>query len=282
MKKRVYCSDVDGTLARQGYFLTEDTLELVHKLVDADVWFTIITGRFLSRSLPVMQQLKLKIPAFCLSGAMAYDCAAEKILKVWPIDADVANTVAERLQGLHHNVLAAVYHPEENRCNLCFNWVKNPQPFPMDKRNELGYLHDEIVTAEDILPLMQQGQTIFIDMAGEESVMKEAYSLIKDLPKINVYLHESPHNKGLWVLDIVSEESGKGNAIRWLKEYLNAEEAVSFGDHYNDLPMLLAADIGVTMAESPQDIKDQVDLVLPATPNCVPDYIMEQEGLLSK
>lgn len=279
MKKRVYCSDVDGTLARQGYYLTEDTLELVHQLVEQDVWFTIVTGRFLSRSLPVMQQLKLKIPAFCLSGAMVYDCAKERILKVWPIDAKIADTVAERLQSLKHNVLAAVYHPQENRCKLCFNWVKNPQPFPMDKYNELGYLHDEIVTAENIRPLMEEGQCIFLDMAGDEEIMKKAYSLIKDLPGINVHLHESPHTRGFWVLDIVAENSGKGNAILWEKEYLGAEESVGFGDHYNDLPMLLAADIGVTMAEAPQDIKDQVDLVLPATPNCVPDFVLEQEGL---
>lgn len=279
MKKRVYCSDVDGTLARQGYYLTEDTLELVHKLVEQDVWFTIITGRFLSRSLPVMQQLKLKIPAFCLSGALAFDCAKGRILKVWPMDSQLANTVAERLQSLNHNVLAAVYLPQENRCKLCFNWIKKPQPFPMDQRNELGYLHDEIVTAEDIRVPMAEGQCIFLDMAGDEESMKKAYALVKDLPGIHVYLHESPHNKGFWVLDIVSDRSGKGNAIRWVKEYLGADESVGFGDHYNDLPMLLAADLGVTMAEAPQDMKDQVDLVLPASPNCVPDFVLEQEGL---
>ena len=279
MKKTVYCSDVDGTLARQGYYLTDDTLALVHEMVDADIWFTIVTGRFLSRSLPVMEQLKLKIPAFCLSGALAYDCANSRILKVWPIDTEIANTVAERLQTLNHNVLAAVYHPSENRCKLCFNWVKNAQPFPMDKRNELGYLHDEIVTADDIRTLMAEGQTIFLDMAGDEEKMKKAYDLVKDLSGIKVFLHESPHNKGLWVLDIVAENSGKGNAIQWMKEYMGAEESVGFGDHYNDLPMLLAADIGVTMAEAPEDMKEQVDLVLPAAPNCVPDYIMAKEGL---
>ena len=279
MKKRVYCSDVDGTLARQGYYLTEDTLALVHEMVDADINFTIVTGRFLSRSLPVMQQLKLKVPAFCLSGALAYDCANERILKVWPIDPTVAKTVAERLQTLKHNVLAAVYHPNENRCKLCFNWVKNPQPFPMDNVNELGYLHDEIVTAENIIPLMEEGQCIFLDMAGDEGTMKTAYGLVRDIEGIKVFLHESPHNKGLWVLDIVAENSGKGNAIQWMKEYMGAEESVGFGDHYNDLPMLLAADIGVTMAEAPEDMKRAVDLVLPATPNCVPDYIMAKEGL---
>ncbi len=279
MRKTVYCSDVDGTLARQGYYLTDDTLALVHEMVDADVWFTIVTGRFLSRSLPVMEQLKLKIPAFCLSGALAYDCANSRILKVWPIDTEIANTVAERLQTLNHNVLAAVYHPQENRCKLCFNWVKNAQPFPMDKRNELGYLHDEIVTAEDIRTLMAEGQCIFLDMAGDEEKMKKGYDLVKDLPGVKVFLHESPHNKGLWVLDIVAENSGKGNAICWMKEYMGADESVGFGDHYNDLPMLMAADIGVTMAEAPQDMKEQVDLVLPAAPNCVPDYIMAKEGL---
>ena len=118
MKKTVYCSDVDGTLARQSYFLTEDTLALVHEMVDADINFTIVTGRFLSRSLPVMQQLKLKIPAFCLSGALAYDCANERILKVWPIKAEIAKTVAERLQD---GCLSASSRTDDKRKSAFFH-----------------------------------------------------------------------------------------------------------------------------------------------------------------
>ncbi len=277
MRKTVYCSDVDGTLARQGYYLTEDTLELVHKMVDKDIWFTVCSGRFLSRTLPVMEACKLKIPGICLSGALAYDCAERKILKVFPIEKEVSELVLEKLQSLDHNCLATVYRPEENRCMLAFTREPKAQPFPMDKKNELGYLHDEIVVQDDLRPLLNDSQALLIDMAGDEVTMKTAYNMVKDLPKINVYLHESPHNKGLWVLDIVSDKSGKGNALLWLKEYLGAEEAYGFGDHYNDLPMLLAADVGVAMEEAPEDMKAKVDMVLPASPNCVPDFIMARE-----
>ncbi len=277
MGKTLYCSDVDGTLARQGYYMTDDTLALVHQMVEQDINFTVCSGRFLSRTLPVMEACQLKIPGLCLSGALAYDCTAQRILKVFPIEQDVADLVLEKLQTLDHNCLATVYCPEENRCLLAFTREPKAQPFPMDKKNELGYLHDEIMVQDDLRPLLNSSQALLIDMAGDEVTMKTAYNLVKDLPKINVYLHESPHNKGLWVLDIVAGNSGKGNALLWLKDYLGADEAYGFGDHYNDLPMLLAADVGVAMEEAPEDMKAQVELVLPASPNCVPDFILSRE-----
>ncbi|MGN0664660.1 MAG: HAD hydrolase family protein [Negativibacillus sp.] len=276
MGKRIYCSDVDGTLARQGYFLTEDTCRLVHQLVEQDVWFTIITGRFLSRTLPLIQELGLKIPASCLSGALVYDCAGERILKVWPIPQETAYEVLRRFQSLKHNSLAVIYRPEENRCLLCYN-KSGSQPFPMDKRNEKGFLHDEVVESQDLLPLLEGGQALLLDMAGDEERMKKAYELVKDLPGIHAYLHESPHNKGFWVLDVVAADSGKGNAVRYLKEYMQSDTSVAFGDHYNDLPMLQAADIACTVAEAPEELKAAADVVLPQTPNCVPEFILEQE-----
>jgi hydroxymethylpyrimidine pyrophosphatase-like HAD family hydrolase len=59
---------------------------------------------------------------------------------------------------------------------------------------------------------------------------------------------------------------------------MKADVSVAFGDNFNDLPMLEAADIGVTMAESPDSLKAVVDLVLPPTPNCVPEYVLEREA----
>lgn len=277
--RNLYCSDIDGTLNRQGYYLADDTRDLVHKIVEHDVWFTICTGRFLSRTLPVVEALNLKIPAFCLSGALAYDSAAKKILKVWPIDHDIAVKVIDCFQELTHRCHATIYKPKENRCLLSFNQVKAPQPFPMDKVNEHGLLHDEIVEQADLRPLLEEGQALLIDMAGDEEPMKKAYEMVKDLPKINVYLHESPHNKGLWVLDVVADNSGKGAAIQWLKEYMKADVSYGFGDHFNDMPMLKAADVGVTVAEAPQELKDAVDVVLPQTANCVPEFIMEKENI---
>ena len=279
MERRVYCSDVDGTLARQGYYLTEDTIELVHKLVDNDVWFTVITGRFLSRTLPLIKSLKLKIPAFCLGGSLVYDCANQRILKAWPIEKESAKEVIKRFQSLKHNCFAAVYREEENRCILCYNRVKE-QPFPMDERNELGYLHDEIHLSPDVSEFLEGGNAVLIDMAGPYEIMKKAYDLVVDLPNINVYLHQSPHNREIWVLDVVAGNSGKGEAINFLKEYMKADASVGFGDNFNDLPMLQAADIGCTVAEAPDELKAVVDIVLPQTPNCVPDWVLEQEGLL--
>ena len=85
MERHLYCSDIDGALNRQGYYLADDTKALVNEIVDKDIWFTVATGRFLSRTLPIIEELNLKIPAICLGGALAYDNASKRIIKVWPI-----------------------------------------------------------------------------------------------------------------------------------------------------------------------------------------------------
>lgn len=278
MERYLYCSDIDGTLNRQGYYLADDTKALVNEIVDKDIWFTVATGRFLSRTLPIIEELNLKIPAICLVGALAYDNASKRIIKVWPIAKAAAEEVITRLQDLSHRCHATVYQPKENRCLTAYNLLKSKQPYPMDKVNELGLLHDEIVVKDDLRPLLEECQALLIDMVGEEELLKQGYDLVKDIPGINVYLHQSPHTPGLWVLDIVAADSGKGNAIRWLKDYMKADVSVAFGDNFNDLPMLEAADIGVTMAESPDSLKAVVDLVLPPTPNCVPEYVLEREA----
>ncbi len=277
--RNLYCSDIDGTLNRQGYYLADDTRDLVNKIVEQGVWFTTCTGRFLSRTLPIIEALNLKIPALCLGGALAYDSAEKRILKVWPMEKEAAAEVISRLQNLSHRCHATVYHPKENRCLLTFNLLKSPQPYPMDKLNEFGLLHDETRVMDDIVPILEECQALLIDMVGEESLLKAGYELVKDIPGVNAYLHESPHTPGLWVLDIVAANSGKGNAIRWLKEYMKADVSYGFGDNFNDLPMLEAADVGVTVAEAPQALKDVVDLVLPQTVNCVPEFVMEKENI---
>lgn len=278
MKRHLYCSDIDGTLNRQGYYLADNTKELVNEIVEKDIWFTVATGRFLSRTLPIIEALNLKIPAICLGGALAYDNVSKRIIKVWPIAREAADEVIFQLQELNHRCHATVYRPQENRCLAAFNLVKSQQPYPMDKVNEQGLLHDEIVVMDDLRPLLEDSQALLIDMVGEKDLLQKGYDLVKDIAGINVYLHESPHTPGLWVLDIVSANSGKGNAIKWLKEYMQADVSVGFGDNFNDLPMLEAADIGVTVAEAPDKLKAVVDIVLPKTANCVPEFVLEREA----
>jgi len=274
--KTLYCSDIDGTLARAGYELTEETVSLVRQLQEKGVCFTVATGRYLSRSLRLMERCGLRYPAIALGGGLIYDCAARRILKVWPIDRATGQQALGILQELGDNSLCCLYSSEENRCRLCYN-TPVQHPYPLDRPNELGFIHDEEWLTPDLRPCLEQGEAVLISKVGKEEPLRRGYEALKKLPGLSVALHQSPHNRGVWVLDVVSSQSGKGKALLWLKDYLGAQETVAFGDNYNDLPLIQAADLGVTVAEAPPELKAAAAVVLPDTVNCVPDFVFERE-----
>ena len=61
--------------------------------------------------------------------------------------------------------------------------------------------------------------------------------------------------------DVVSAKSGKGNSIGKVLDYfgLKPEEAMAFGDHYNDLEMLQAVGTGVAMGNATDALKAVAD-----------------------
>lgn len=276
MERWLYCSDVDGTLARQGFGLTEDTCRLVHQMVEQDILFTIVTGRYLSTSLPVIEACHLKVPAICLSGSLIYHCEKKQIEKVWAIDSATAEKVAQCLQSLQNPYSLVLYKDEEQRCLL---YGTEPSKYGASTlRNNLGLIHDEERVQSDLCSCVTEGQVLIFDMVGGEQTLRKVCELLQELQEIECYLHQSPYNPSRWILDVVAAGSGKGTALRWLKEQLGADYSAAFGDNYNDLPMLQAADLAVVVAEAPNPVKEAADVILPPTVNCVPDFILQREN----
>ena len=67
-------------------------------------------------------------------------------------------------------------------------------------------------------------------------------------------------------LEIMSAEVSKSNAADFLCRSLGltAENAIAFGDNYNDVDMLEFAGLGVAMGNAPDIVKERADRVAPS------------------
>lgn len=63
-------------------------------------------------------------------------------------------------------------------------------------------------------------------------------------------------------MDIVGLNVSKGNGAHRAMELFGADQVVSIGDSYNDIPMLRDADISFTFETSPQVVKDCADHIV--------------------
>ena len=56
--------------------------------------------------------------------------------------------------------------------------------------------------------------------------------------------------------DVICHNVSKGAAVKVIKEKYPSARIIAFGDNYNDIEMLLAADISISMPSAPKEVKD--------------------------
>ena len=64
-------------------------------------------------------------------------------------------------------------------------------------------------------------------------------------------------------LEVISNEAGKGNALKWLCNYLNIPISSSYaaGDQFNDVSMIEAAGTGIAMLNGDPAIFEFADVL---------------------
>ena len=67
-----------------------------------------------------------------------------------------------------------------------------------------------------------------------------------------------------WYLEVFAVDASKGNAVRELREVTGCKTVVAFGDNYNDIPMLAAADYAVAAGTAPDEVRAAADDTTPS------------------
>lgn len=89
--------------------------------------------------------------------------------------------------------------------------------------------------------------------AGYDKAHELAEKINKDFDGVlTAYVNKS-------IVDVVSYGSSKGNAVKFIKDYLDIDEIAGIGDSFNDVPMFEAADVSFTFNSSHDDVKEKAD-----------------------
>lgn len=237
-KKTLYVSDLDGTLLHSEGRLTSTTETIINRLINDGAMFSVATARNFTAATRLIQSLNLSTPGIYNNGVAFYNYQKQDYIKLndFPRDRipallDIFNKfqISGFLYALKNNKIHMLYQQPtkqiskdylETRYNLyypnCLE-VKNFNEIPPEFTLLYFILNEAIETAT---PVCEK---------------------IKALSKINCILSEDIYG-GNYFVDILNQNASKGIAVKQLKELTGADEIVAFGDNYNDLEMLKAAD----------------------------------------
>ena len=253
---RLIALDLDGTLLDSDKRLSENNREALERAASEGVYIVPTTGRFYSAMPDVIRSLPFVRYAILINGARVIDIVTGKVLYRAEMKWDHALKIMEYLDTL--DVIYDCFM--DNRA-----WMTEALKGKIDEfspnehyRKMLHELREPVDELKAFVSekkhSVQKIQFFFRDPSIRED-------LIRDL-SIR-FPAEAISSAVINNIEINHKNANKGNAITRLSKKLGfgPENVMSFGDGLNDLPMIMAAGLGVAMGNASDYIKSHADYV---------------------
>lgn len=239
---KIVFSDIDGTFLTPESRVSPATAMAAKKLLTAGIPLVLVSARMPEAIYPLTDGIGIKIPIISYSGALALTETGEELGSVTMDGVDTARLL---------RVLAAEY-PE-----AVVNYYAGHHWYVKDVMNERVQTEVRITSAQpqsacfaERLAAGEVPHKILL-MAEPELCERAEQELSVRFPMFHV-VRSAP-----FLLEIMDAAVSKASGIQVMLEHfgLTAQQALSFGDNYNDIEMLELTGRSVAMGNSPDKIK---------------------------
>lgn len=248
--KAVMFFDMDGSLLNDEKIITPKTEEALNNAIARGNIFVISTGRPVVSTMKVVDKLNLHgrvkyISSF--NGGMVFDCESQKEIYSTRLDTEVAKDIINvaKEAGLH-------FHSYSTDDVLCERQTEEVKFYS----NFVGMPYKVV---DDVLAISPNPYKILMMDLNDKSRLEAAQKIIEEKfsDKVQCVFSSS------WFLEILPEESGKGNALVNLCKILGVDvkNSYAFADEQNDISMLKAAGHGVALLNARNTAKAAADYI---------------------
>lgn len=255
----LYVTDLDGTLLRSDTTISSHTADTLNRLISEGVMFTYATARSYVSASPLVKSLNLCCPAVIFNG-------------VFVVDPKTGRHLIENVYSKKCQTLARDFFVQENIAPLVYSNI--------DGRERVSYLESRIDEVANYVNSRKNDKRLRPVSNYEELFEGDIFYFTVIDPK-NVPLLDSvftlengfarnvqrdTYDDMIWY-EIYDKSASKANAVLQVKELVKADELVCFGDNFNDISMIKAADIGVAVENACGELKALSDAIIESNNN---------------
>lgn len=244
---RLLCLDIDGTLLNSRHQITPGVKAAIQSAERSGCCVALVSARMPKGMRSLSQELGLKTPLLCYSGAFILD-PAENVLWQKQIPADLVRTLwtHTRQQKLH----LSLYEKD--------HWYIEEDDFWSGQESDITHITPQIIDYGKQISVWEKNSTgpnKLLCMAEPEKI-NQLLALLPALP-LTIYRSKPTY------LEIGSPEASKTKAIEVLAAQLGIarEEIICIGDNFNDRDMLEYAGLGIAMGNAPAEVQACADVV---------------------
>lgn len=250
MSYKIVFSDIDGTLLNKDRELSQVTIKAIKKLNDK-VPFVLISARMPAAMRHLQKQLEIEhLPIICYNGGLII--ADEKIKQSTVIPLNILEDLVKRNKEFDCHL--SLYHNDEWYVPQVDEWaemeINNTKIIPEIKSNSMV-----------IEKWKEEGKGAHKIMAmGEPAIIDKIKNYLGESYEDRLHLYRSKDT----YLEIASKDISKFSAIEFLLKNhfgLTTDQAVAFGDNYNDVEMLKKVGYGVAVKNSRPEAREAANVV---------------------
>ena len=89
----LFVSDLDGTLLNKNAELSVNTKNILNRLIEKGLKFTVATARTYASAGKILNGLNLELPIILMNGVSVFDVKSEKYCKVNYLDKDLCRKI---------------------------------------------------------------------------------------------------------------------------------------------------------------------------------------------
>ncbi len=251
--------DLDGTLLADNQNASPRNLDAIRRAIRQGVVVAICSGRPYSSADRVATRLGLvQTPIVACNGAIIRLPQDGETLYSVTLEADLAAEVVadcvQRQLHLHYYLNGQMYVTRASKWAWRYYLRTGVCPIPFG----------------DLRKLAGQRPTKLLAI-GEPAHISQLMPDFQQRYEGRVYITASMPQ----YLELLPLEATKARALNWLADHygLSLRETMAIGDGLNDLPMIETAQIGVAMAQAPDQLHQAADYVTESQSNGVAEAI---------
>lgn len=258
MMKTLYISDLDGTLLNTKGKISDYSIKIINDLIGQGMIFTYATARSLVSASPVTTGLVKNLPLIVYNGTFIVNGEDGKIIHKNIFDLKQVEIVKKAMSD--NNIIPMVYALVNDRERVTIinqnlhdgvkHYLKNRQT---DYRINLTCDQNSLY----------EGEIYYFTVIGDYEDLKPVYTQLKDYPDYNITFQQEIYREEYW-LEIMPQAASKASAILKLKEILECDKIVCFGDAINDIPMFKISDECYAMNNAVDDLKKEATAIIPS------------------
>ncbi len=231
-------SDIDGTLADHRY-IAKANIEAVNRFLSDGGKVVLATGRSPQSSVPIAKELGCSPVFIANNGALVYDCEKESAVLEYELGCtEVAFDIIKRFPSA-----GALFY-----CGTKL-WL-------ISTNKEM----EELIESESLSVLDKCDDVINkVLFSGKAQLLDEIEAYCRSIDNLDgdvvrsddVYIEILPYgvDKGKAMVDLAKDMG------------ISPDRVFAAGNYYNDISMLKSAALSCAPIESPDDVKNEVDLI---------------------